>query len=397
MRVPLSKPLFDGAEQRAICEVLDSGWVMQGSRVAELERRFAAFVGTPWAIATSSCTTALHLAMRAVGVGPGDEVIVPSLTWVATAAAVEECGAETVFADSRLDTYNMDIEHARSLITSRTRAIVAVSLFGLAADLPVLTKLCDEHGIILIEDAACSLGATCGGRQSGGFGRLACFSLHPRKSITTGEGGVIVGADARDEGYLRRARSHGIILPSEGESLPPHEMGDVELCGYNYRLTDLQASLGLAQFDKLSDILRRRREIASIYTRAFSDLEGINTPFEPASCRHSYQSYVLLVTAPTGDDAESERLRNAMMIQLERRGVATRPGTHAVHSLSYFRDKYKLHRRSLPNAYRAMTRTIALPLYPSMTQSETCYVIESVRAVYEEIFTSVNSGACGGD
>lgn len=275
MQVPLSQPLFDEDEQREVAAVLNSGWVMQGPKVAELEAAFRDYVGSQWAVAVSSCSTALHLAMRAIGIKPGDEVIVPSLTWIATAAAVEECGAKPVFCDTRLADFNLDPTLVETLISERTRAIVAVNLFGLAADLPALRKIAEKKGIELIEDSACSLGATIAGRQSGTFGRMGCFSFHPRKSITMGEGGMIVGDNPDDEKLLRSLRSHGVAAVPAAGKRPPFDLGDFDAIGYNYRLTDIQAAIGVAQMRKLTSILQRRREIAAIYDRELAGLEWV--------------------------------------------------------------------------------------------------------------------------
>jgi dTDP-4-amino-4,6-dideoxygalactose transaminase len=255
-------------------------------------------------------------------------------------------------------------------------------LFGLAADLNRIRAIADEHGIILIEDAACSLGATINSRQSGSFGRLGCFSFHPRKSITMGEGGMVVGHDRQDEQFLRASRSHGITAAGRDLKPLPYELGDVEQLGFNYRLTDLQAAVGLAQMDKLDGIIERRRAIAEKYNRAFADLELFSLPVEPPGYAHTYQSYVIRVGAEgcggnASDDAA--RLRNEMMLQLETCNIATRPGTHAVHTLAYFRRKYRLHDCSVPNAHRAMMQSIALPLYPAMTPDEIAYVIDNIR------------------
>ncbi len=386
MPIPLSQPWFDDDEQREVAAVLNSGWVMQGPKVAELEGAFRDYVGAPWAVAVSSCSTALHLAMRAAGIGPGDEVIVPSLTWIATAAAIEECGARPVFCDVRLTDFNIDASQIEALLSPRTRAIIVVNLFGLAADLPAIKAIADRAGVILIEDAACSLGATVNGKQSGTFGRMGCFSFHPRKSITTGEGGMIVGSDLADERLLRSLRSHGVVVDSHPGKKPPFDLGDFDNLGYNYRLTDIQAAVGVAQMRKLERILQRRREIAAYYDRELADLELISLPRADRGFVHSYQSYVLYINPVEQDCAGNtlgERCRNQIMLELESRGIATRPGTHAVHALAYYRTKYGLSNWSFPNSYRAMTQTIALPLYPKMSQSDCEFIVENVHQAHD--------------
>lgn len=390
MNIALSKPLFDRQELTEVEQVLASGWVMQGPKVEEFEKMFAAYVGSKWAVAVTSCSTALHLAMLAIKVGKGDEVIVPSLTWIATAAAVEECGGRAVFCDVDLDTYNIDIACVERLITTRTKAIIAVNLFGLAANLPELQALATRHGIVLVEDAACSLGATIAGKQSGTFGRLGCFSFHPRKSITTGEGGMIVGDSPEDERLLRSLRSHGVRI-AESAPVPavqPFDLGDFDHLGYNYRMTDLQAAIGIAQMRKLDAILDRRKEIARQYDRVLSGLAGVDLPTAPPGYGHTYQSYVVLITQSSGEpqNAESlQQLRNSIMIQLKKAGIATRPGTHAVHTLKYFREKYGISEQSCPRALAAMNQSIALPLHPQLTGREIDYISENFRKIHASV------------
>ena len=388
MNIALSQPLFDEDEISELQRVLASGWVMQGPKVEEFERAFASVVGSNWAVAVSSCSTALHLAMKAIGIGGGDEVIVPALTWVATAAAVEECGGRPIFCDINPVTFNIDPESAAQLITPRTKAIIAVNLFGLAADLPRLQDLCTANDITLIEDAACSLGSTANGRASGTFGRLGCFSFHPRKSITTGEGGMIVGSSLEDENLLRSLRSHGVRIaaPGAAASPQPYDLGVFDRLGYNYRLTDLQAAVGVAQLRKLDRIIQRRREIAAAYNQGLADLECFTLPDEPDGFRHTYQSYVVLIGA-CGSDRETamrlHQLRNNIMLELKKSGVASRPGTHAVHALDYFRRKYGLSEWSAPMAYCAMNQSIALPLHPLLTDADVAYVINTLCRIYE--------------
>ncbi len=390
MNIALSKPLFDDDEIGELRKVLESGWVMQGPKVEEFERAFARYVGSGWAVAVTSCSTALHLSMKAIGVGPGDEVIVPAFTWIATAAAVEECGARAVFCDIDLKTFNLDVGHVGQLITQRTKAIIAVNQFGLAADLIQLRQVAEKHDLVLIEDAACSLGATINGRQSGTFGRLGCFSFHPRKSITTGEGGMIVGNSHADELLLRSLRSHGVKMNGGTLTSPgmPFDLGDFDKLGYNYRLTDLQAAIGIAQMRKLEAIIQRRREIAAVYNSTLAELQLISLPKEPCGYRHTYQSYVILVGSNKSDCRYSEDLhemRNQIMIDLKKAGIATRPGTHAVHTLEYFREKYGLSELAAPNAFAAMNRSIALPLHPTLTEREIDTIVTQVVEIHDSV------------
>ncbi len=384
MRIPICKPFLDETEVEAVAGVVRSGWLMQGPQVQRFEEAFRNYVGSNYAVAVSSCSTALHLAMRLCDIRPGDEVIVPSFTWIATAAAIEACGAHPVFCDIRPETYNIDPDLIESLITPRTRAVVAVNLFGLAAELPRIAQIAHKLGIYLIEDSACSLGATIGDRPSGTFGRIGCFSFHPRKSITTGEGGMLVGACGQDGDRLRSLRSHGYSIQSTVPSQEnrPYDLGDFDELGYNYRMTDIQAAIGVAQMSKLDYIISRRRAIADLYSSAFSGLDNVALTIEPAGYKHTYQSYVVRIIPDriTGNEHSEQSRRNQVMLQLQKDGIATRSGTHAVHALSYYRSKYGLTNESCPNAFRAMLDTIALPLYPSMSDSEVTYVVEKFKS-----------------
>jgi dTDP-4-amino-4,6-dideoxygalactose transaminase len=391
MRIPITKPFLDQAEQLQVTEVLKSGWLMQGPRVAEFEDRFKDYIKSKYAVAVSSCSTALQLAMKVCGLKAGDEVILPSFTWVATAAAVEECGARPVFCDIDPHTFNIDADQVEDAISSRTKVIIGVNLFGLAANLPRLREIATKNHAILVEDAACSLGATIAGKHTGTFGRLACFSFHPRKSITTGEGGMITGDNPIDGEILRSLRSHGYeVLSTPKRESKPNDLGDVDKVGYNYRLTDLQAAIGLAQMNKLEGIISRKREIADIYDQQLAGLAELSLPVEPAGYRHTYQSYVTVVDVRS-DPAASMTLRNEIMLSLERKGIATRPGTHAVHSLAYYKRKYNIKNEACPNSLKAMNQTIALPLYPTMTEQEIDYVISNVRSAIMELAISTRS------
>ncbi len=385
MHIPICKPHIDEAELAEVSSVLQSGWLMQGPKVEQFEGLVREYVGAGFAVATSSCTTALHLAMRLCGIRPGDEVIVPSFTWVATAAAVEECGGRPVFCDIDAATFNIDPDLIEGHITAHTKAIIAVNLFGLAADLPRIAQIACKHGLFLVEDAACSLGATVHEQQSGTFGRVGCFSFHPRKSITTGEGGMIVGHCEEDAERLRSLRSHGhrSRRPSTPGQAVPYDLGDCGELGYNYRLTDLQAAIGVVQMNKLPQIISRRREIAEQYAQGFRELEGITLPCEPKGYFHTYQSYVLMINSDDGGASSghgADEVRDRIMLALDADGIATRPGTHAVHTQSYYRDKYGLKSDSCPNAYQAMVQSIALPLYPAMSESDVAFVTERVTA-----------------
>src|SRR6266571_1819518 len=286
MHIPITKPCFGEEEERAVVQVLRSGWVVQGPKVAEFERLVAEYVGVRQAVATSSCTTALHLALTLRGIGAGDEVIIPSFTFIATANAVHYTGATPVFVDIDPQTYNIDPDCIEAAITPRTKAIMPVHQIGLAADMDRINTIAQRHGLVVIEDAAPALGAMYKSKQVGSLGNPTCFSFHPRKVITSGEGGMIVTDDDTLAERARTLRAHGMSLSDlarhQAQSVVIEEYHDV---GYNYRLSDLHAAVGIEQMKRLDFMLAQRKRVAHLYNEAFADLEGVQLPFSSHETR----------------------------------------------------------------------------------------------------------------
>ena len=383
MKIPIAKPWFGEEERRAIQRPLETGWVVQGPYVAEFERKFAAFTGTAHAVAVSNCTTALHIAMTMMGVGPGDEVIVPAFTWVATPNAVEYLGGRAVFCDIDLPTFNIDVAKIEARITPRTVGIVAVHLFGLCADLDPILEIAKRHGLWVVEDAACAFGSAYRGRQAGTVGEVGCFSFHPRKSITTGEGGMITTASAAHAAAARSLRDHGVA--ARDASTPPFLLADYDRLGYNYRMTDIQGALGSAQMDRAAVILERRSACARWYDEHLAGIDWLATPAVPEGFRHTYQAYVCLFRPEAPSLGNVERLsvrRNELMAALDARGVVTRQGTHAPVDLLYYREKYGLQPADFPNAHLAQQLSLAIPLYAQMTEEELDAVRRSLIEAY---------------
>jgi perosamine synthetase len=377
MRVPICLPWFDAADKAAVVEPLDTGWVVQGPRVAQFEGLFAEWCGARRALACTSATTALHLSLAALDVGPGDEVLVPAFTWVATANAVLYCGATPVLCDVSPETFNVLPAEIERRITPRTRAIIPVHLFGLPAELgPVLA-----HGVPVIEDAACGFGARIDGRHVGTFGVAGAFSFHPRKALTTGEGGMVITDDPAMAERVACLRNHGGTAAADPRAADRGAflMGDFDALGFNYRMTDLQGALGVSQMAKAVAICERRAALAARYEALLGALPGLATPQAPAGVTHGWQSYVCRVTGP-GDREAVTRRRNAIMSRLEAQGVSTRPGTHAVHMLGYYRERYGFTPEDYPGAALAQGSSLALPLYPTLTHAEQDYVVDQLRA-----------------
>lgn len=383
MNVPIARTSLTEEEIQSVLGPLRSGWLVQGPKVREFEEKWSAFTGAPHSIAVTSCTTALHLSLAALGFGPGDEAIVPAFTWIATANVVEHLGGKVVFCDIDLNTFNLDVEDAARKITSRSKAILPVHLFGLSADMDPVMHLARKHGLWVVEDAACGFGSTYQGRHVGTLGDTGCFSFHPRKAITTGEGGMITTqSDALAE-KLRRLRDHGAAMTDLQRHMGarPYLLADHPDAGYNQRMTDLQAALGAAQMDRAQAIIDERRRLAAVYDEAFAKLPWLKTPAYSAGYGHGFQSYPCLFQPEPLVPGSIERVnqqRNAWMDRLQQAGISTRPATHAVHMLSFYREKYGLAPTDFPNARAANDCSISLPLFHGMTEAEQQYVIQTI-------------------
>ena len=388
MTIPITKPFFGDEERLAVQRPLESGWVVQGPEVGRFEAVFAEFTGAPHAVATSSCTTALHIAVAALGIEPGDEVVVPAFTWVSTANVVEHLGGRAVFCDVDLETFNAPPDAMANAVTERTVGLIPVHLFGLCADLAPTLELAQAQGLWVVEDAACALGARYHGEHAGTLGDAGCFSFHPRKSVTTGEGGMVTTARDDVAATCRSLRDHGASRSDyerhsgDGGFL----LSEYELLGFNFRLTDIQGALGCAQMERVDWILERRRAIAARYDEALAGVEWLRTPTTPDGYLHGYQAYVCLYAPEEpslANVAELHRRRNRLMARLEERGIATRQGTHAAVLQDVYARRYDIRPEQFPNAYLADRLSLALPLYPQLTDAEQETVVEALVACHD--------------
>lgn len=375
--IQISLPATGEAEWQACRDPIMSGWLTQGPQVAAFEKAFAARHQVKHALAVTSATTGLHLALAAMGIGPGDEVLVPAFTWVATANVVLYCGATPVFVDVDRTTNNMDpIDLARK-VTPRTKAVIVVHLFGLCADMEAI-RAALPAGVRIIEDAACAAGAAYRGTPAGALGDAGVFSFHPRKSITTGEGGMVTTNDDALADVANMLRNHGAAVSEEQrhKGPRPYLLPEFNLLGYNYRMTDLQAAVGNVQLAKLDQYIEERDRWAAFYRRELAGLSWLRTPEVPADGRHAWQAFVTYV-----DPATAPMPRNEIMERLQAAGVSTRPGTHAVHMLGYYRERFGLSPDDFPGARDCDANTMAIPLHNRMTEEDYHYVADALRSL----------------
>ncbi|MET4120422.1 perosamine synthetase [Bradyrhizobium sp. JR4.1] len=373
--IPIAAPLLADEEADAARAVVLSGWVSQGPEVAAFESEFAALVGAPHACAVANCTTALQLALAALGIGTGDEVITVSHSFIATANVIRYQGATPVFVDIDPETYNLDCARLAEAITERTRAIIAVHQMGMPCDMAALIAVARRHGIAVIEDAACAAGSQI--RMNGEWepigrphGDIACFSFHPRKVITTGEGGMLTTADAELDRKFRLLRQHGMSVPDivrHGSQRVIFE--EYVLLGYNYRMTDMQGAIGRKQLERLPQLIARRRRVASRYAELLGNIEGLRLPLEPEWARSNWQSYC--VRLPDRVD------QRAVMQNLLDQGIATRRGIMCSHREAPYASSEQRH--DLRQSELAQDHAILLPIYVQLSEDDLVRIADALR------------------
>ncbi len=362
--IPLASPNITEEDIELVAEVLRSGMLVQDRKVKALEDAIADQMSARNVVAASSGTATLHLALVALGLKAGDQVIVPALSHVATANVVELIGAECVFVDVEKDTFNIDVSKIEAAITPRTRAIMPVHEFGLACDILPITDIAGQQDLLVIEDAACALGATEGQKYVGTFGNVGSFSLHPRKAITSGEGGLLVTDDDDIANRLRILRNHGIDIQSGSQ--------EFVAAGFNYRLTDFQAALALSQYGRLEYNIRHRRSLAELYLSELSDENRLQLPLEKQRKAHAWQTFHVVV------DQQIDRDR--LIQDLKARGIGSNYGAQCIPATTYYQQKYGLDcERLFPNALRAFTHGLALPLHENLTSEDVKYVSNTLR------------------
>ncbi|MEJ5961900.1 DegT/DnrJ/EryC1/StrS family aminotransferase [Pedobacter immunditicola] len=372
--IPIAKPFLTSEEAQAAYETILTGWITQGPKVEEFEARFASYVGTEYAVALSNCTAALHLALIVAEIGADDEVICPSLSYIATANAIRYVGATPVFAEVELETYNLDPLDAEKRVTSKTKAILLVHQIGMPANIDAFKQLCEKYNLKLIEDAACAAGSSYKNSKIGTHSDLVCFSFHPRKVITTGDGGMITTNRKDYEQRLKLLRQHGMSINDRTR----HENSKIVFedhleLAYNYRMTDIQAAVGIKQLEKLDWIVQERRKIADLYYKGLKHLDFIRLPGEEGDCFSNYQSYSIYLKD------NSPLNRNALMQMLLDCGIATRRGIMTSHRETAYKYMEGI---SLPVSENLQDNSILLPIYVPMERNEINYIIDSILKLF---------------
>ncbi|MFX1487447.1 MAG: DegT/DnrJ/EryC1/StrS family aminotransferase [Promethearchaeota archaeon] len=364
-KIPLTRPSVGEEELRAIRGVLESGMLTQGTVTRQFETEFAKYINVENAVATSSGTTALDLALLTLGIGPGQEVLVPDFTFPATGNVVFHVGARPVLVDIDIKTYNVDPEKIEKAITERTKAIIPVHLFGQPAEMEAIMEVAERHSLYVIEDAACGIGATYHGKTVGTFGDVACFSFHPRKTLSTGEGGMFVTNNDEIAEKARALKDHGKkTVSGKGQFL---------YAGYNFRLSDILSAIGRVQLKKVDDLIKKRVELARRYSRILGEVEGISIPYESANVRHTYQTYCLMI--------KKERMRDMLIERLGERDIETGIGTYALHVQPCYMKHKDLIRMDLTSSGKAYRNTLALPLYNYMKEEDQDYVCSNLESL----------------
>ena len=374
MNIPITKPYFDGTEAESVKNIINGGWIAQGNETKKFEDQLTAYTGAHHAVVVSSGTTALHLALTAHDIGPRDEVIIPSFSFIATANAVVHTGARPVFVDINPSTYNIDPQHIENAITPETKAIMPVHQVGVPSDMDMISAIARNHKLLIIEDAACALGSQYKEKPIGNSENLCCFSFHPRKIITTGEGGAVLTNDEKMYKTLALLRNHGMsVQPQERHTLGTILFEDYLKRGYNYKITDIQSAIGILQMDKLDEIIRNRRKLAQRYDAALKGSKIFIIPQVPHNCESNYQTYLVRIKD------ESELSRNEILLCLNNKGIGAKQGIQSIHKEKAYYEEYR--DIKLPETEKATAQTVALPLFPGLTFEEQDFIIDVLQSL----------------
>ncbi len=371
-KIPLLRPFFDSEELKEIQKVLESGWVSQGPKVKEFEKKVADYLGVKYAIAVANCTSALHLSSLSLGIKQGDEVLVADYTFPATGHSVLYCGAKPVFVDVDLRTYNINPERIEGKITERTKAIIPVHTFGQPAEMDRIKEISEKYDIKVIEDAACAFGAQYKGRYAGTIGDIGCFSFHARKGITTGEGGMVVTNNEDLAKRIRELSVFGMRNAWDVERTDEFVIPEFINIGYNYKMSDIAAAIGVAQLKKLEKIIKRNIELAKYWDENLQEFEDIEAPFVKENVKHIFQSYVALLNPNIK--------RNKIIQELMQKGVQTQIGTYASHIQPVYNSK-----EICPNSLEVFKRSLALPMYYMLNEESIEIATKFIKTALERL------------
>ncbi|MBN1645262.1 DegT/DnrJ/EryC1/StrS family aminotransferase [Candidatus Woesearchaeota archaeon] len=372
MNIPLSKPFFDKEETEEIKKVLETGWVAgQGPKNKELEEEFAKYIGVKHAICISNCTAALHLALLALGIGRGDEVIVPDFTFPATAHAVLYVNAKPVFIDIDPTTFNINTKLIEKKITKNTKAIIPVHMFGLCADMDSIIKIAKKHSLFVIEDAACAVGNKYKRRFAGSMGDVGCFSFHARKNITSGEGGIITTNNQEIADTIRSLSCFGMTSAFSREK--DFHIPTFTKLGYNYKLSDIAAAITLIQLKRSEKFIEKRRQLAEYYNEKLKDIKQVQCPVAEEYNRHVYQAYTILL--------DKNINRNDLITRLKEKGIQTQIGTYALHMQPVYSNVAECNEQDFPVTKIVFEQSLALPMYNELTFEEIDYIVSELKEI----------------
>ena len=371
MKIPLARPYYTEEEINAIKSVLNSRWVAQGPIVEKFEKKFAEYIGTKYAIAVNSCTSALHLSLLAIGIKKNDEVILPDFTFPATGNAILYTGAKPILVDIDLKTKNIDINQIEDKITDKTKAILPVDLFGNPVDMNSIQKISKKYNLFVVEDAACSVGAELDNKKVGSLSDITSFSFHARKMISTGEGGIIITDRSKFFSLLQSLRSHGMSLNAWKREHENFQLPSFDILGYNFRMSDITASIGIAQLKKINTFIERRRLLAQHYNNLFEDNNmDVILPYERNNTKHVYQSYVIIL--------KTQGFRNKIINKLRDKGIGCTIGTYSLSCLPLFNG-------NCLNGKYAFENSISLPMYHELKFKDIEFIVKSIKTIFKDL------------
>lgn len=375
--LPFHEPWIGEEEKQEILDTLESGWLTKGPKTVAFENQFASFLGARHAVGMNSCTAALHLALVALGVKPGDEVITSTITFAATANVIEHCGARTVFVDVENDSLNMNPELLEKAITPRTKVIIPVHFAGKMCRMDRIMQIAKKHNLAVVEDAAHALEADYLDKPAGRWGNCGAFSFYATKNITTGEGGMLTTDDPALAEHVAVLSQHGLSRDAwKRYSKEGYQHWDIIEPGFKYHMADLQAALGIHQLKKVNFFWEKRREIVLFYNEAFSDIKELRPVIVEGDGKHAFHLYVVRL-----DQTIASMDRDQFLDRLQKEGIGVGVHFRAVHLHPYYRDKYRLPRGTFPVAERASDEVLSLPLFPKMTLEDAKDVVQAVRKI----------------